>query len=139
MYHFEPPLASPDCKAVTLGDPTDGFLAGPKKIAMRLNANRGRASAHQLKRASADSDEGNLHLLSCVDEVSEQCDVCQDFDNAPLVPIAGASTFAMFNGKLWVDLLFLDDIVAPHAMDVYSKYSFLIPARSKNPREVCNP
>ena len=42
----------------------------------------------------------------------------------------------MSKEKLQVDLLFLGDSVAPRAMDVYSKYYPLAPARSKNPQEV---
>ena len=41
-----------------------------------------------------------------------------------------------FNEKLQIDLLFLDDLVALHVMDMFSKYSLLIPVRSKNPQEV---
>ena len=34
-----------------------------------------------------------------------------------------------------MDLLFLDDIIAAHAMDVFSKYSLLHQVKSKNPQE----
>ena len=42
----------------------------------------------------------------------------------------------MFNGCLRLDLLFLGDIIALRVMDVFSKYSILARARSKNPQEV---
>ena len=42
----------------------------------------------------------------------------------------------MFNGKLQIELLSLDDIVASHVMDASSKYSPPVPARSKNPQEL---
>ena len=35
-----------------------------------------------------------------------------------------------------MDLLFLDDLIALHIMDVFSKYSILTRVRSKNPQEV---
>ena len=35
-----------------------------------------------------------------------------------------------------MDLLFLGDIIAAHAMDVFSKYSLLHQVKSKNPQEV---
>ena len=41
----------------------------------------------------------------------------------------------MFNEKVQVDLLFLGDLVVAHAMDVFSKYSLLHPAQSKNSQE----
>ena len=80
-----------------------------------------------------------MHLATCVDEVMAQCEICRTFDEAPHVPAAGTSTVAMFNAKLQVDLLFLDDIIALRIMDLFSKYSFLIPARAKNPQDVWDP
>ena len=44
------------------------------------------------------------------------------------MPIVGAATVSAFNEKVQVDLLFLGDIIAPHAMDVYSRGSLLFPA-----------
>ena len=82
-----------------------------------------------------DSDRGNLHLLTCVDEVLEQCEVRRAFGKAPRAPFAGAATVAMFNENLHVDLLSSDDIVAMQAMDVFSKNSPLIPVGTKNPQE----
>ena len=49
----------------------------------------------------------------------------------------GASTVAMFNEKLQLDLLFLDDIIALRATAVFPENSLLITARPKNPQEVC--
>ena len=57
---------------------------------MKLHANWGHASAQQLKRALVDSDENNMHLLTCADEVLEEFEVRRAFDKAPYVPIAGA-------------------------------------------------
>ena len=42
----------------------------------------------------------------------------------------------MFNERVQMDLLFLDDLIALHIMDVFSKYSILTRVRSKNPQEV---
>ena len=75
-------------------------------------------------------------LLRHVEEVVNQCDVCKAFDKAPHTPIAGTSAVAMFNEKLQVDLLFLDDLIALHIMAVFPKYSILTLVRSKNPLEV---
>ena len=44
-----------------------------------------------------------------------------------------------FNEKLQVDLPFLGDATALHAMDVHSKYSFLGPARSANSSNLRDP
>ena len=70
-----------------------------------------------------------------VDEVLERCDVCRSFAKAPHDPIAGASTVSMFNGKAQAGLPFLGDIIALRAMDMFSKYSFLLPVQSENPQE----
>ena len=93
------------------------------------------ASAQQLKRVPVDSDRNNAHVLTCADEVLAQCEVCQGLGVAPHVPAAGASTVAMFNEKLQVALLYLDDVNAQHVMAVFPKYSPLIPSRTKNPQE----
>ena len=78
----------------------------------------------------------NVHLLTCVNEKLAQRKACQAFEKAPHAPVAGASTAAMPNEKLQVDLVFSDDIIAPRVMDVPSKYLLLIPVRTKNPLEV---
>ena len=83
-----------------------------------------------------DSDGDNMHLLTCVDGVSEQCEVCRASDAAPHAPIARASAVAMFNEKLQADLLLTDDIIALHATDVSSRYPPLLPVRTENPKEV---
>ena len=103
---------------------------------MKSYVNRGHASAQQLKRELADSDWNNAHLRTCVGEEPAQCEVCQAFEKAPHFPAAGTSTAAMFHQNLNVDLLFLGDIIALHVMALSSKYSPLIPVRTKTPQEV---
>ena len=43
---------------------------------MKLHVNWGHASAQQLARALVDSAGNNAHLLTRVDEVLAQCEVC---------------------------------------------------------------
>ena len=71
-----------------------------------------------------------------MDDVLEHCGTCRAFDNAPHVPNVGTPTAEAFNEKAHVDLLFLDDIIALHAMDTSSKNSLLLPDQTKNPQEV---
>ena len=40
-----------------------------------------------------------MHLANYVEEVLEKCEVRQDFDKAPRLPIAGTSTVLMFDGN----------------------------------------
>ena len=42
----------------------------------------------------------------------------------------------MFNERLQMDLLSVDDIIALRIMDVFSKYSVLTRVRPKNPQEI---
>ena len=77
----------------------------PNQIVMRLHANWGHA-----KRAPADSDVDNMHLLTCVDEVSDQCGA---FGKAPHVRIAGASSASMFNEKNGWRALYFWAIASP--------------------------
>ena len=114
----------------------DRRLSDTKKIIMKLHADWGRASAHKLKRAPVGSDGRNMHLLTYADEVSEQCEVRLPLAKAPHVPIANTSTASRFAEKLRADLLFPDDLTALRALDVFPKYSLLMPVRSKDPREV---
>ena len=58
------------------------------------------------------------------------------FDVAPSIPVSGASTAASLNEKVQVDLPFLSDIIVLHALDLFPRYSLLVPVRLKNPDEV---
>ena len=103
---------------------------------MKLHVNRGRASAQHAGRVSADSEWDMLHILRHLNEVSEHCDVCMACGRATHVPFAGTFTVSMFNGKLRIDLPFVDDIITSHVTDVSSKYSPLTPVRPENPQGV---
>ena len=70
-----------------------------------------------------------MHLLTCVREASDPCEVCRAFDQAPHAPMAGTSVVAMINGKLQADLLSLDAIIAPLSMGVF----LVVRVRTKNP------
>ena len=136
LCSFALPRTFSACKAVTLGDAGDGNQSDPKKIIGKLHVNWGHASAQQIKRVLVDAGGDNLSLLRHVEQVVSQCDVCKAFEKAPRTPIAGTPTVAMFNEKLQVDLLLLDDLIVLLTMGVFSKYSVLTPVRSKNPLEV---
>ena len=111
-------------------------MEAPKRIIMKLHANWGHASASQLKRILVDSDSGLSHLVAHVDSVLDTREVRRVSDKAPHLPIAGTSSVSCFNERVQADLLFLDDIIAARAMDVFSKYSLLRRVKSKNPEEV---
>ena len=74
----------------------------------------GHASAQQLKRVLVDSDRLNMQLLSCVDKVVGQCEICRAFDGPPNLPIDGTAPVSSFR-------LFWATRFALHAMDLYSK------------------
>ena len=96
----------------------------------------GRASATHLKRVLVDSDGGMPHLATHVEAVPGNCDVCRAFNKALNGPIAGTTTVSSLNEKVKVGLLFLDDPVVAHAMDIISKCTPLHPVQPKNPQEV---
>ena len=77
-----------------------------------------------------------MNVATTADEVLGQCKVRRAFDKAPHAPIAGTPTASVSNEKLQADLLFPGDLIALRAMDVFSKYSLLIPVRSEGPPEV---
>ena len=105
LYQFDPPRTFTARKAIALGDASDGCLPGAEKIVTKLYLNWDRASAQQLKRVLANSDGGNVQLLACADEVSGQPEVCRASDEAPRVPIAGASAGSMFSDKLLAEFV----------------------------------
>ena len=86
-----------------------------------------------MQRVLVDSDGGVSHSVNDVDEVLENGDVCRASDKAPHVPLAGASAVSMFNEKVQVDLLFIEDLIALRAMDAFPKDSLFLPVQSKNP------
>ena len=71
-----------------------------------------------------------------MDEVVRECEIRRAFDAAPAIPVAGTSKVSSFNEKVQVDLLFLGDLIALHVLDVFPRYSLLVPVRPKNPEEV---
>ena len=77
-----------------------------------------------------------MQLANYLGDVLEQRDLRRSFDAAPRAPVRGTSTVSMFDEKLQADLLCLGDLIALRVMGVFSKYSLLIPARSKGPQEV---
>ena len=83
-----------------------------------------------------DSESGNPHVASYSDAVLERCGTCRAFDKAPRVPIVGASTASAFSEKVQVGLLFLDDISALRAMEMFPGYSLLPSVHCKNPQGV---
>ena len=82
------------------------------------------------------SEDGNSHLVSYAGEVLEPCEIRRVIDRAPRVAIAGISTASMFNEKAQVDLLSLGDLFAPHAMDMFCKFSLLLAVQPENRQEV---
>ena len=118
------------------GAAMDGCLPDPEPIVVKSHVNSGHASAQQLKRVLVDSSGGNMHMVKYVGAALGKRDACRPFDAAPHVPIAWAPALSMFNGELQVDPLFLGDLIASRVIDAFSKYSHLLPFRSKNPKEV---
>ena len=136
MCRFNPPRTLSACEAATLEYARDGTLSDPKNIIMKWYVNWLSASAQQIERVMVRSGWDNLHLPQHVDEVLVHCEVCIAFDRVPHVPVAGTATASTFFGQLQVDLPFSDDAVASHVLGVFSRYSLLTPARSKNPQGV---
>ena len=93
-------------KRLPWGGARESSLTDPKKNGMELHVNWGHASAPQFRRFLVDSEWNNMQLLTRVDEVLAQCEVCQAFEKAPRALVAGTSTAAMINEKLQADSLF---------------------------------
>ena len=133
LYRTEPPRFFPECTAVTLRNARDESASGPGGIITKLHVTSGQAPDRQLKRASADSESGNSHLVHHVDEALEHCKIRRATNKAPHVPIAGTAARSIFHEKVQVGLLFLDDIIELRAMEIFPENSLLPPVHSKNP------
>ena len=81
------------------------------------------------------SDEDGTHFVNCVYGALGQRKVGR-FDKAPHVPVAGAPTVSMLDGKLQGGLFVRDYIIALRDMGISPIYLPLIPVQSKNPQEV---
>ena len=69
VCYLEPPQTFSACTAFSPAEARGRCPPDPKKIAMKLYANRGHASAQQLRRVPLDSFEGKLHSPNFADEV----------------------------------------------------------------------
>ena len=72
----------------------------PKKMEMKLHVNWGHGSTQQPQRGLVDADGETVGLVSSVDEVMQQRDVCRAFDEAPYLPIAATSSASSFSEEL---------------------------------------
>ena len=83
-----------------------------------------------------DADGAGATVLKAVDFAADLCGVCAALEKAPNLPVAGTSLAPSFNAKVQADLLFLGNVIALHAMDLYSKYSLLPMVLPGHPLEV---
>ena len=118
--NFTPPQLLPACKAVTLRDAGNAETSDPATIIMKVRINWGHASATQIKRVLADAGGDTQSLIQHVDDVVSQRETCKAFEKEPRTPISGTSSVSMLNERLQMDLLFLDDIIALHFLNVFS-------------------
>ena len=109
---------------MALGDARDPGTSDPMNIRLKLRPHWRRASARQFERVFSGWGGKYQELLDRLDEV-----VCQAFEKAPHLPVAGTSSAMPLNEKLQVYLLVLDETVALRAMDMCSKYSVLVKMR----------
>ena len=77
----------------------------------------------------------SVSLVDFAEEVAGQREARQASKKAPCAPAAGDSPASSLNEKFQVDLPFLGDVVALHAMDVSSKCAPPAPVCSKSPLE----
>ena len=123
VYRFEPPVTFSARDAFSFGDVRVQCLADPGGIIVTFHVNWDICRRHSAKRVSVDQGEGNMHLVDYVDGALEHREVCRAVDTAPHVLFVGTSTASMFNEELQANAPFLEDIMALHATDVFSKCS----------------
>ena len=125
-----PPREFSACGAVTLGDAQDDSISDPKKIIMKSHSSWGHASAWLTRM------EVRLIWWTMWKRCWRPVTCVRPLIRRIAFQFSGSTTASAFNEKVQVDLLFLDDLIVMHAMDVFSKYSLLRPAQSGNPEEV---
>ena len=126
-----PPVALLACKAAALGDARDGVLSGP------VEDHSAMASKFGPRVGSANPAEiGGFRQWQFASPTSRR----RSFGASRNLPGFGSRAPCTRcwgpHEKLRADLLFLNDIIALHVMDVSSKNSPLIPVRSENAQEV---
>ena len=113
-----------------------GRSAIQRELVRKPHVNWGHASSQKLKRTMAEAEGRANGLIPFADDVVRECEACRAFGAAPAIPVARASSASAFNEKVQADLLLLGDITVLHVLDLFSRYSLLSPAGSKNPVEV---
>ena len=69
------------------------------------------------------------------DAAAGRREVSREADEAPRLPVAGTSVVSSFNEKVYVDLLFLDDVIALSDVGPVSKYLHVASVQLENPLE----
>ena len=110
-------------------------FSDPKEISVKPHAKWGHASARQLRRVLVGLGEETVGSINVEDGAIPRCGVCRALDKTSNLPIAGTTSAPPLYEKLQVELPFLVGILALRAMDMYSKYSLLMPVRAGNPSE----
>ena len=78
-----------------------------------------------MRRIWLDASEIGTTVVKAADTVAGECDMRPTFDEAPHLLEAGTSMASAFNGEVQVGLLLPDNLIPPHALDLFPRYSML--------------
>ena len=121
-------------------DAIDPDANNARLIVKKLHVIWRHASAAQIRRIPTDAGAVVADVLQVVEAAARVCEVCMAFEEAPCIPVAGASSVSASKRKVYVDFLFLRNSITSHAMGRFSRYPMLVMVSPGDPLAwLCEP
>ena len=108
--------------------------------ALKLHRQFSHASKEKLKKLLHDGGCENKEFLKCINQVCDDCDICQKFRKPPLRPVVGFPLAYHFNEVVCMDLKELKHtkLWMLHLIDAATRYSGASLIRSKRAEVIIN-
>ena len=108
--------------------------------ALKLHRQFSHASKEKLKKLLHDGGCENQKFLKCINEVCDDCEICQKFRKPPLRPVVGFPLAHDFNEVVCMDLKELEHtkLWMLHLIDAATRYSGACLIRSKRAEVIIN-
>ena len=109
-----------------------------KQVALKLHKQFSHPSEGKLMSLVTNSGIKDRVFLKSIEEVSENCDLCQRYKRTPSRPVVGFPLASRFNEVVSMDLKDIAGVKIIHLIDNFSRYSAALRVNSKDSEEVIN-
>ena len=123
------PLNQPHCpgiQRVLFTSPLDDSFTDDEeclKKALKLHKQFSHPSASKLQKLIRDSGVTEHPILTAIEKVTEQCDICKRFKRTPSRPVVAFPLASTFNETVALDLKFIHGVIILHMIDHATRYS----------------